>query len=62
MEDTRTVLEKGTKLIANNKKAYHDYFIEDKIECGIALHGTEVSQRRGCISDQGLLQGLPPEF
>ena len=29
------------KLIANNKKAYHDYFIEDTYEAGIALHGTE---------------------
>ena len=34
------------KLVANNKKAYHDYFIEDKIECGIALHGTEVKSLR----------------
>ena len=30
------------KMVANNKKAYHDYFILDKIETGIALHGTEV--------------------
>lgn len=30
------------KLIANNKKAYHEYFIEDKIEAGIELFGTEV--------------------
>ena len=30
------------KLIANNKKAYFDYFIEDKFECGIVLVGTEV--------------------
>ena len=30
------------KLIANNKKAYHDYFIEDKFEAGISLVGTEV--------------------
>ena len=30
------------KLIANNKKAYHDYFIEEKYEAGISLHGTEV--------------------
>lgn len=30
------------KLLANNKKAYHDYFIEDKLEAGIVLHGTEV--------------------
>ena len=34
------------KLVANNKKAYHDYFIEEKIECGIALHGTEVKSMR----------------
>ena len=33
------------KMIANNKKAYHDYFILDKIETGIALHGTEVKSR-----------------
>lgn len=30
------------KLIANNKKAYHDYFIEDTWETGISLHGTEL--------------------
>lgn len=30
------------RLIANNKKAYYDYFIEDKYECGIELVGTEV--------------------
>ncbi|MBE5940562.1 MAG: SsrA-binding protein SmpB [Lachnospiraceae bacterium] len=34
------------KLIANNKKAYHDYFIEDKYEAGICLHGTEVKSLR----------------
>ncbi len=34
------------KLIANNKKAYHDYFIDEKYECGIALHGTEVKSLR----------------
>ncbi len=38
--------EKGTKLIANNKKAYHDYFIEEKYEAGIALAGTEVKSVR----------------
>lgn len=38
--------QKGTKLIANNKKAYHDYFIEEKYEAGIALHGTEVKSLR----------------
>lgn len=34
------------KLIANNKKARHDYFIEDVYEAGIALHGTEVKSLR----------------
>lgn len=34
------------KLIANNKKAYHDYFIEETYEAGIALHGTEVKSMR----------------
>ncbi len=34
------------KLVANNKKAYHDYFIEEKYECGIALCGTEVKSLR----------------
>ena len=32
----------GMKLIANNKKAYFDYFIDEKFECGISLVGTEV--------------------
>ena len=34
------------KLIANNKKAYHDFFILDTYEAGIALHGTEVKSLR----------------
>ncbi|MCR4721681.1 MAG: SsrA-binding protein SmpB [Lachnospiraceae bacterium] len=34
------------KLIANNKKAYHDFFIEDTYEAGIALFGTEVKSVR----------------
>ena len=32
----------GTKKIAENKKARFNYFVEDSIECGIALEGTEV--------------------
>ena len=36
----------GTKLIANNKKAFHDYFIEDTYEAGIVLAGTEVKSFR----------------
>lgn len=34
------------KLIANNKKAYHDYFIDETYEAGISLHGTEVKSVR----------------
>lgn len=34
------------KLVANNKKAYHDFFIEEKYETGICLHGTEVKSLR----------------
>mgnify|MGYP002534101679 CR=1 FL=1 len=36
----------GIKLIANNKKAYHDYFIDETYEAGVALHGTEVKSVR----------------
>ena len=34
------------KVVANNKKAYHDYFIEDTYEAGIELFGTEVKSMR----------------
>ncbi len=41
----------GTKQITANKKAWHDYFVEEKYECGIALYGTEVkSIRQGTVS------------
>jgi len=46
--DNRT---EGRKLISSNKKAYHDYFVEDKIEAGISLYGTEVkSIRQGNVN------------
>lgn len=38
--------KESIKLIANNKKAFHDYFIEDKYEAGISLAGTEVKSLR----------------
>ena len=45
----------GFKLIANNKKAYFDFFIDDKFECGIALAGTEVkSLQDGKMQHQGI--------
>ena len=36
----------SVKLIANNKKARHDYFLEETYEAGICLHGTEVKSLR----------------
>mgnify|MGYP001089822919 FL=1 len=38
--------KESQKLIANNKKAYHDFFIDETYECGIALHGMEVKSMR----------------
>ena len=38
--------KQAVKLVANNKKAYHDYFIQDKYEAGIELYGTEVKSVR----------------
>ena len=38
--------KESIKLVSNNKKAYFDYFIEDKYEAGISLHGTEVKSLR----------------
>ncbi len=38
--------KESQKLIANNKKAYHDYFIDETYEAGVALHGTEVKSMR----------------
>lgn len=41
----------GKKIVSQNKKAYHEYFIDEKIECGISLAGTEVkSVRSGKIN------------
>ena len=37
---------KGIKPVAQNRKAWHDYFVEEKYECGIELYGTEVKSMR----------------
>ncbi|MBR6709481.1 MAG: SsrA-binding protein SmpB [Clostridia bacterium] len=43
--------KKGGKIIAQNKKAFHDYFVDEKYEAGIALFGTEVkSLRAGAVN------------
>ena len=39
-------ITKGIKIIAENRKAFHDYFIEEKYEAGIVLSGTEVKSLR----------------
>lgn len=38
--------KESIKMIANNKKARHDYFLEELYEAGISLHGTEVKSLR----------------
>ncbi len=38
--------QKGIKPIAHNKKAFHEYFVEDRYECGMSLRGTEVKSVR----------------
>ena len=43
--------QKGIKVIAQNRKAFHDYFVEERYECGLALFGTEVkSIRQGRVN------------
>lgn len=39
-------MKEAMKLVANNKKAYHDYFVDEKYETGLVLHGTEVKSLR----------------
>lgn len=50
--------QQGIRLIANNKKAYHDYFIEGTYEAGIALAGTEVKSLRtnGCSVKEAFIR------
>ena len=43
--------QRGIKPVAQNKKAYHDYFVEETYECGLCLKGTEVkSMRQGRVN------------
>ena len=43
--------QKGIKRVAQNKKAYHEYFVEETYECGLCLKGTEVkSMRQGRVN------------
>ncbi len=36
----------GIRIVAQNRRAFHDYFVEERVECGIALFGTEVKSVR----------------
>lgn len=48
---TPTTMTEGEKLVTSNRKALHDYFIEDTYEAGVALTGTEIkSVRRGKVN------------
>ena len=43
--------QQGIRTIAQNRRAYHEYFVEEKVECGLVLFGTEVkSIRAGKVS------------
>lgn len=43
--------QQGIKTVAQNRKAFHDYFVEERYECGVALYGTEVkSVRQGKVN------------
>jgi SsrA-binding protein len=55
----------GEKLLCQNKKAYHDYFIEETFEAGIALTGTEVKSLRlgkGNLKDSYVRSGSANSF
>ncbi len=51
--DSAIVKTMGEKLICSNKKAYHDYFIEEKLEAGLVLQGTEVKSLRAGKANLG---------
>ena len=44
--EVSAMAKEAMKMVAGNKKAYHDYFIDEKYEAGIELHGTEVKSLR----------------
>ena len=46
----------GVKMIANNKKAYHDYFILETYEAGISLAGTEVKSLGKCSIKESFIR------
>ncbi|MFW6232814.1 MAG: SsrA-binding protein SmpB [Bacteroidota bacterium] len=56
---TQDILEREKKIITRNRRAEHDFFITQRIECGIALQGTEVkSLRQGRATIQDAYAGF----
>ena len=56
-----TVARNGVKVIARNKKALHDYHIEDTYEAGIVLTGTEIKSIRQGPEPEGGEEGATPQ-
>ena len=54
--------EQGQKMIAQNKKARHDYAIEDTYEAGLVLQGTEVKSLRGGKASIGITTYNKPDY
>ena len=50
-KEVRSLEKQGIKVMARNREAYHEYFVEETYECGISLSGTEVkSLRLGAVN------------
>lgn len=45
-KEIKMPIQKGIKIIAENRKAFHDYYIDERFEAGVALSGTEVKSLR----------------
>ena len=45
-KDAAAAARGGNRLISSNRKAYHDYFIDDTLEAGLVLHGSEIKSIR----------------
>jgi len=58
------IMDQNIKLVANNKKAYHDYFVDEVYEAGIELAGTEVKSIRAghCSIKEAYIRPIKGEF
>ena len=54
--------KQNVKVMARNREAYHEYFVEEEMEAGIELCGTEVKSIRGClVRYQGRTNAAEPD-